>query len=291
MFSQYFGQYLLNKGLLSPEQLCDVFVYERSVRPKFGILAINAGMMTAAQVEEVHQMQRRLDKKFGEIAVETGYLNLGQMEELLESQKNRRLTLSQAIIDKGYLNLAQLESALEGYKQENKLTVKQKDALCESDFDCIVRAFLDFSALNVDGEILYDYVALMMRNFLRFLNEEPIIDTLGDKIEGWMMHQSMIGEIGLFTGLVIEENLMLELARRYSGEDLDIVDELAKDSIAEFLNETNGIFSVNMSDRGMELDLKPQQIQQMEIVPLKEGYRIPLRVSGGQVDLYIAVLR
>lgn len=291
MFSQYFGQYLLNKGLLSPEQMSDVLAYERSVRAKFGVLAIDAGIMTAAQVEEVHQMQRRMDKKFGEIAIAQGYLTLDQLEELLESQTNRHLSLSQAIVDRKYLTLGQLEAALEGYKQENKLTEKQLNALRDSDFESIVRTFLDFSMAGPHEDMLYAYVALLMRNMQRFLDEEPIINTSAGKTSGWMVYQSLIGEISLFTGLVIPEDLLLKLARRYSGEELDTVDDLAQDCIGEFLNETNGLFTVNMSERGLELDLKPQQIQQVDVVPLRDGYFVPLCISGTQLDLHLAVVK
>lgn len=292
MFSQYFGQYLLNKGLLTPEQLYDVLTYERSARAKFGVLAIDAGIMTAAQVEEVHQLQHRMDKKFGEIAITQGYMTLEQLEDLLESQTNRHLSLSQAIIDREYLSLGQLASALEGYKQDNKLTAKQLDAIYNADFDFdnIVRTFLDFSVAGSNREMLYDYVALMMRNFQRFLDEAPVIDMLGDKIKGWLVHQSMLGGTSIFAGLVMGDDVLLALARCYSGEDIAAVDDLAKDSIAEFLNETNGLFTVNMSERGLELDLKPQQILHVETVPVKESYRIPLRISGGQVDLYLAIV-
>jgi hypothetical protein len=285
VFNQYFGNYLLNKGLLSTEQLCDVLAYERSVRTKLGILAIDAGFMTAAQVEEVHQLQHTMDKKFGEIAIDKGYLASSRLEDLLDSQNTKRLSLSQAILDRGYLNLAQLETELEAYKRDSNLTSNQLEALHSSIFEVIVRTFIDLSTAKGNPEPLYDYTALMLRNILRFLGDEPVIDTDAPPVRGWLISQEMTGGINLFTGLVLDDALLLELATRFSGEQLDTVDELAKDSLAEFLNETNGIFTVNMSDRGIELDLKPQQVQQAQL-PLK-GFRIPLKLSGGQFDLYI----
>ena len=58
MYSQYFGNYLLNKGLISPEQLTDALEYQRSVRLKLGVIAVNAGYMTPSQVEEIHICKR-----------------------------------------------------------------------------------------------------------------------------------------------------------------------------------------------------------------------------------------
>lgn len=289
MFNQYFGQYLLKAQLLSTEQLRDVLIHEHLVRPRLGVLAIDAGLMTADEVEEVHQLQHAMDKKFGEIAISRGYLTANQLEDLLESQKVRRLNLSQAVIDKGYLSLAQLESALENYKHDNQLTSGQMDALYNSDTNGIVRTFLDFSEAGADAGLLYDYVALMLRSMLRFLGEEPIIDFNQTPSTGFLVSQSITGNVSISTGLVMNDGLLLEMARRYSGENLSEINEFTLDCLSEFLNETNGVFTVNLSDQGLELDLQPQQSGKIGFTPGKGTYRIPLSTSDGLIDLYIAL--
>lgn len=175
MFNQYFGHYLLSKQLLSPAQLYDVLARERSIRPKLGVFAIDAGLMTAAMVEEVHLLQRRMDKKFGEIARERGYLTARQLEDLLAAQKFKRLSLSQAIVDNGILSLAALEKELANYKRDSQLSAVQLEALHNSDIDVIVRSFLDFSSAGQQADLLYEYVALIIRHFIRFCGEEPVI--------------------------------------------------------------------------------------------------------------------
>ena len=69
---------------------------------------------------------------------------------------------------------------------------------------------------------------------------------------------------------------------------MPVIDTLAKDSIAEFLNVNNGIFIVNMSDRGIELDLTPQTVQHSPNLRLLNGCRIPLTLSIGKIDLLLA---
>jgi CheY-specific phosphatase CheX len=289
MINQYFGQYLLNKGMLSSKQLCDVLVYEQSVRAFLGVIAIDAGLLNAQQVEKVLQLQHRRDQKFGEIAVEEGYLTPGQLEDLLQTQQRRYLALSQAIVDRGYLSLAQLQAALESYKLENKLNLEQLGS-SHSNFDGAVRGFLASDDLGTNAENFYDYVALTMRNVVRFMGVDPFIDTPGTPLDGWLICQDIVGEVGLSIGLVMEDSVLLNLAQRYSGEELTKIDELTRDCMAEFLNENNGIFLVNMSDRGMELDLKPQQICKAGTKPMKNAYRIPIRVSYGRLDLYVAFI-
>lgn len=289
MFNQYFGQYLLKKHILSTEQLRDVLIDEHLVRPRLGVLAIDAGLMTADEVEEVHRLQHVMDKKFGEIAISRDYLTTKQLDDLLESQKVRRLNLSQAVVDKGYLTLGQLEAALENYKRDNKITSGQMDALYNADTNGIVRTFLDFSESGLDAGLLYDYVALMLRSMLRFLGEEPIIDFNQIPSTGFLVSQSIAGSVSMSTGLVMDDALLLEMARRYSKENLTEVNEFALDCISEFLNETNGVFTVNLSDQGLELDLQPQQAGKTGFTPAKGTYRIPLSTSDGLIDLYIAL--
>ena len=81
MFSQYFGNYLLNRGIIKPEQLTDALEYQRSVHLKLGVIAVNAGYMTPAQVEEIHNMQKKVDKRFGELAIEKGYITGQQLKK------------------------------------------------------------------------------------------------------------------------------------------------------------------------------------------------------------------
>lgn len=290
MFSQYFGQYLLNKQLLTAEQLTDAMALERLVRVKLGVLAINAGMMTAQQVEEVHELQRTKDKRFGELAIEKGYLTFSQLEDLLQIQGSRHLSLSQAIIDRGYMDLAQLEIVLERYKEESSLSSEQLQAIQTVNFDEASRAFLDFSAAGGMGEVYHDYVSLILRNIVRFLGDEPMLFpnvSLVEKGDGWVFTQSITGEMDLFTGFIMNDAVLLAVARCYSQEDLTEVDELARDSVAEFLNLANGIFCINASDKGLNLNLEPQKLVRDGDFKQIKGYKVPIQMSAGKFDLII----
>ena len=62
MLNQYFGYYLLNKGILTNLQLREILEAEQTVKVKLGVIAVNAGAMTAEQVEEIHNLQRTRDQ-------------------------------------------------------------------------------------------------------------------------------------------------------------------------------------------------------------------------------------
>ncbi|SCM78982.1 conserved hypothetical protein [uncultured Sporomusa sp.] len=288
MFTQYFGQYLFNKGILSADQLCDLLAYEQSTHVKLGVLALNSGLMTAAQIEEVHELQRAMDRRFGEIALSKGYLTQPQLDNLLSQQTSRHLGLNQAILDRNCLTLSQLETALENFKQDTGLSQAQLQALQSADVDQIVPLFLDFPQ-DETGRLHYDYVALLLKNIVRFLNDQPLLSRplpQSKQPEGWIISQQAVGDHTLSTALVLSDSSLIGLAARFSQEEITQVDDLAKDSVAEFLNLHNGIFLINMSDRGLELDLKPQTTQVCSGV---SGCRIPITLTSGPIELVLSI--
>lgn len=284
MFDQYFGQYLLNNGILTAKQLRDALEQEQFTKAKLGVLAINTGFMTAEQVEEVHHLQRTIDKRFGEIAVAKGYLAQDKVEYLLAEQKNNALSLSQVIIDKGYLNFSQLETALSDFKKKNQIT---------SEFD--MSQALQLLETGV-SDMYLDYAALFLRSITRFLDDIPLVDIKlirslkmhdVDSVKGWMVSQDITGSSDLFTGIVLEDAAFLELARRFSEEELQTIDSLAQDSVSEFLNVHNGIFLLNMSNRGINLDLEVPKITSKVSCKPGEGWYIPIELSFGTIGLIV----
>ncbi len=291
MFSQYFGQYLLNQGILSADQLSEVLELEKSVHVKLGILAMDAGYLTPLQVEQVHELQKSQDKRFGELAAEQGFLTPEQVNSLLAVQDQKYLSLSQAIVDKEYLTLAGVNAVLDQYKRDNHLSDAHVEALVKADVDQIVRFSLDLGN-SEQAERYYHYMALMMRNIIRFLGETPVVlknSPVTNQQYDWVISQTVTGKAGLLTELAVTDAALLTIAARYSEEAMATeVNDYAKDCVAEFLNVTNGVYCVNASNIGVELDLEPQQVQAGAAFSAGEGAIIPVQVSFG--ILYFRIL-
>ncbi len=292
MLDQYFIHYLLNKGTLTHEQVYEVLKYERSARVKLGLLAMNAGLMTAAQVEEVHNLQRSRDKQFGVLAVEQSYLSNEQLTGLLETQERGHLSVMQAVVDKGFLSLAQLAEHLAAFRRDNELTEEEWQATQAVDTDKIIRLLVDFPAAGDMAEIYYDYISLLFRNIVRFLDDSPVIiwpsPPKDSNPQNWIVRQTMAGDVNISTGLAMDESVLLEVASRFSGEILQQVDELATDSVAEFLNVHNGIFGGNLSELGIAVDLQPQQNCKTVDLDDKTRYRVSIGLSFGRIDVLLS---
>lgn len=290
MYNQFFGQFLLQRGMLTAEQLCQAFQDENGVRVKLGVLAIDKGFMTAPQVDEVHNLQKMMDKRFGDIAVAKGYIEEKQLDELLQAQRLRHLSLSQAIIDRGYLDLHQLTAALQDYKQESMLaSVGNKD-----DYDELAWLLLDFKGVEQqENELYHDYIGLFLRNVVRFLQLEPVLERdvqFNGQTDGWLVSQVLeFRGHRLLTGLVLSDEALVRLAAIYSQENITQVDELALDAVSEFLNVHNGTFNINLSNSGVEAVMLPQKIEESAQLALKHGFCIPVVVPFGRINVIVGL--
>ena len=54
MYAQFFGNFLLNEGVINSEQLLEILKTQTDVKVKLGTLAMAAGYMTASEVERIH---------------------------------------------------------------------------------------------------------------------------------------------------------------------------------------------------------------------------------------------
>ena len=151
LFSQFFGNYLLNQNILTKEQIISALEDTQNTRLKLGVLAINSGYMTSSQVARVHDTQVLKDKKFGDIAIELGYLTKEQVQELLNDQPKGYLLLGQAIIEKGFITEKDFESILNSYKKyykyDNKLLVNGQE-----DSNYILNKVYDFSSTSYPNQ-------------------------------------------------------------------------------------------------------------------------------------------
>lgn len=288
MFSQYFGHYLLNRNLITHEQLIDALEYQKSVHVKLGVIAVDKGLMNSSQVDEVHEKQKQVDKRFGEIAIDLGYLTEEQVDELLSHQKQGYLYLAQALVDRGYMTMEQFSSALNDYKKENSLSDEQFEAIQSGNVETIIEYLL---SKNPEArEKFGNYVSLFTKNLIRFIDDQIYLEINNqNKVDdgNWLIYQRIDGDAPLFTGINANDNALLFIASKYAEEKLTVVDELAKDAVCEFLNLHNGIHLVNMSNNGIELSMNPQEI---ELNPKITGelFVIDVIIPNGKFQLVLS---
>lgn len=290
MFSAFFGHYLLNEGIVSARKLSSILERQDRVRLRLGVLAINDGFMTAAQVEKVHDIQAKRDRRFGEIAINEGLLQEAQLIHLLKQQQSEHLILAQALIDDGVLSLKAFEDYLESYKRSYDMTKEQYDALEEGNVSLVVKAFLAFE--SEDQELYVDYVSLFLKNMIRFIDGHVSVDRIRKVEHVTMTHvlrQRLITDDGMYlTAFSGDESLLIQLAGAYIEEPLTEMGEETTDALGEFLNLHNGLFLVNQSDAGNEMEMTVQAyFEEMSVKSKHHLYIVPIYTSFGTLKLVI----
>lgn len=293
MFSQYFGHYLLNNGLLTSEQLHTALQLQQTTHVKFGVIAVDEGLLTSAQVEEIHEKQKQQDKRFGEIAVDLGYLSNEQVEEMLTAQKKNHLLLAQAIVDQNYMTIDAFSNALTDYKNLHSLSDEKFAAIKDGNIEAMIESLLQ---LNEEEKQCYsDYLSLFVKNIIRFIDGQVFVEISSEQDElraEWLVSQEIKGKVPLYTAFALEESVFLQIASIYAEEELTEANELAQASVSEFLNLHNGIYLVNMSNKGIELDMDPQKIEKNAVIstPPAAGLTVDVHTSKGKFHLVISKL-
>ncbi len=292
MFSAFFGHYLLNKGIVTRDQLTQVLETQKTTRLKLGILAINSKYMTSSEVDKVHQLQETIDRRFGEIAIMKGYLSDEQLSDLLNQQKSEHLILAQALIDEGIMDLAKFEEEITLYKLAYGLDDEQFDAIKKGDIRVVMTAFLAFEKSGM-SEFYIDFVTLFVKNIIRFIDTNVYVDRV-EKVDSiiykHLFTQKISGAAKIFTAYSGDDKAILDIASQNAGEVFDKFGDYPLDSACEFLNMANGLFIVNQSDEGVDLSLGIQKyVENASIKPNEPMYRIPIHISTGTIYLHVGV--
>ncbi len=259
MSAKFFGQYLLEKGRISSQQLVDALEFQKQVKVPIGVLAFEAGLLSAEQIKLILARQANSDKPFGELAVSLGLLTQAQIEELLQNQSSHRIHLGEALIVKGYLSVDALERELKEHKkEEEKITTQVAAAFNSIANKRIVKTFTD----------------LMVMMFTDFADQRDIkverCETGKENVRlfRWVISQKIAGDNVEFNCLLsVPPKLMLQMASTMLDQNISTPDELALDATKEFVNIANGNACAKLSEDGVELTMQPPEVYETTMKP------------------------
>ncbi|MDF2565195.1 MAG: hypothetical protein K0Q53_1590 [Massilibacillus sp.] len=283
MLSQFLAQYLFNKDLLSSEQVLEILEKDKFQRVAPGVVALHKGLLSAEQIERIQKIQIDQDKLFGEVAVNEGLLTEQQVGSILAAREDSNLSVAQAIISRGFMTLAELGKVLKEYRDNNQLSIHESFSKSEFNQICCT----DFEEVR---ELYVEYTELFLEALVKFVDIEGVLVSSTEiKSKGkWLITQRMNGELDLGTGLLLADEVLLKIAQQYSKEAMDEVDQLALDSVAEFLNVVNGLFVVHLSNRNLDVDLQPQKFGRGVIPSGSKRAVINIDTKIGLIQLLIA---
>ena len=261
MFVQFFGGFLLNKGIVSTDQLIDAMKKESTAHIQLGTLAMHASLMTAEQIEDDRIAQTHTDKRFGELCVDKGYLTEEQVNELLSMQYPKYLLLGQILEEQGVFDQVTFHALIKEYISENAIV---EEDLPMEDGETVLSLVKDYCSDlgSSNKEYQVAYLQLLLNNLIRFIGGDftllrPVIRSTSYPTQKYAA-QVVTGAYQVISLLDMSEEAAIQFASRYVAEKFTAFDEYVQASMEDFLNLHNGLFNVNVSNTyNVELGLEP----------------------------------
>lgn len=289
MYTQFFGNFLLSRGVVTSEQLINAIKEESTTHIKLGTLAIHAGYMTASEADNIIIMQTHEDKRFGELAVQGGYMTEEQVNSLLKMQKPDYLLLGQILIEQGILTNTDFENLIVDYQSEYEIydldmATEKKEVVTN-----MLKNYCSFSN-HPQADKAIHYLYLLFNNLVRFIGED--FTTLNpipcpEYPTNYCISQNTHNDtLSITSALDIDPNTAVAFASRYVDEQFEDFDEYVKASLEDFLNLHNGLYNVNLSnDFSIELTLDPPEIHHYDVLSLSQNaYLFPVIYPFGTIN-------
>lgn len=255
MVQYILGNYLVDTGKLTKEQLEHALAKQDKIRVKLGLIAVTEGLMTESQAEEVNRLQASLDKRFGDIAVEKGYLTEEQVGRLLNMQGNEYLVFVQTLVDEGLMTAREVEDAVADYQKKMGYGVSEIEALKSADAERILPLYLTGKAADY-----MDIVGLAVRTLIRCVDRNIYIEeayTVKNAGIAKAAVQAVDGEEGLVSAFAEADGGMVAMASLFAKEKFTEVNEDVLDAAGELVNCINGLYASALSYVSVHLELKP----------------------------------
>lgn len=286
MVEYILGNYLVEAGKLTREQLSAVMDEVDAAEAKPYLCAVTAGMLTAAQAEELRILESATDKPFAELAVSEGYLTDEQLQKISKQPAGAYLSFVQCLLDAGYIGLDELDWLLDDFKRVNNYSNSEMEDIRSDDPGRILALRIPDEAreyLPLIAETLRCMIRMVDRHI--YVGAAAMVDAL--PTEG-MIAQEIDGyDGGLVTCFGERDGALLALCRSYGQEHFEVLDADALDAAGELLNCANGRYASEQSREGRVLELLSPVQTYGE--PVQNICRIPIFI--GNRGLYFAVGR
>lgn len=236
MSVRFLGQFMLERGTITAQQLQAATEAQRASNPLLGELAVREGLLTTPQAQRIHERQRSDDRRFGDIARDLGLLDQTQLQSLLAAQLAGRKLLGQVLLEQGALDQATLRTELDAHR---------------ADQAAASRALASGVAEHALAGFANGAIALCGRLFPRMLNAHcqaaGLLEPAGLAPYPHTAHVRIEADNPLFVGIACDADTMHALACAFLRiEPQRCSDALALDGLGEIASVLVGYLERNV---------------------------------------------
>jgi CheY-specific phosphatase CheX len=278
MAIKVFGQFLLEKKVITTESLAKALKHQETKNLKLGEMALAMGFITAADIERAHEAQKREDLKLGEMLVKLGILDEERLQQVITMQKNTHLFIGEALVQVGALTAAELYCHLEEFKldqapyQVTRIMIPagaSHPGLLEIVADLTYKMFTRVVGLT------FKQGQCQIINGLELADLTAAIDLSGDAKGTYLL--SVSDDI----------RLMIAKAILKESEVEGLSAELIDDAVMEFANIVCGNIAAKAAQQDIQLSISPP----LSLGSPGETLQVPAGRTGLLFPIYVTDFR
>lgn len=279
MLNRLFGNYLIEKGTLTLEQLNTMLPVKKDFKAGLEVIAIISKAITPAAVQELLKGLDKESEHFGEAAVDQGIITDDKLEELLTYQTNAFMKLVQLLVENGYISYDNINHEIDAFQQKSGFNDAQLSALVHDDLDQCINIFAPLKSPRIK-----ELIKTLMQTLRRLIDKDAYLE------KAYTAHsvqldkyacQMLIGDMHVKFYISASDNGLLGIANFFTGDTYTFVTEDALDSVGEFINCVNGLFATNMSYDNLSVDMNsPEYSMEGPFISNETLYVIPLHANG-----------
>lgn len=257
MPARFFGQFLIERGVVTSDMLLDAVTYQKSINNPLCALAVEKGYLNKEQLRELDGENRKSDEKFLKLAIEKKMLTFEQLEEIGKIKSEKWVFLGEALVQRGHIRLAQLQDLFEEYKKERMAG----DEAFGVSLDAIREKVVVEALMKITVDIFLHY----SRQIVKVISVEEEAKLDAEEI-AYVFSQKVVGDKNFVYVLALPEALMLPIASYILQEEVTKVDEMALDAVSEFVNVVVGNGCAKMSMNNWRVRAEPPKIMTKEML-------------------------
>ncbi|MDE6220344.1 MAG: chemotaxis protein CheX [Lachnospiraceae bacterium] len=279
MINRLFGNYLVEKQILTQSQLDDLLPVPKDFKADTATIAVINKVLTSAAVQ---QLLARLDKskeRFGEAAIEAGYLSDEKLDEILTYQSNTFMKFIQCLLNRGIFRLEQISPLLNEFQQLRGYSDAQISSLIHDDLEQCINIFAPMKSAK-----LKEFTLTLVQTIRRLIDCDAYLDKayIANCLQlDKYACQTIAGDMHMKVYISAPDNGLLAIANYFTENTYNAVDEDALDNVGEFINCVNGLFATNLSYEDISIDMySPEYSMNGPFISNEKLYVIPVHANG-----------
>jgi CheY-specific phosphatase CheX len=279
---QFFGEFLLERSVITREQLLEALELQDKKNLKFGAVAVQKKYLTEDQVKQINDRQTSQDMRFGELAVSMDLLTAKQSQEILTIQKNNYLYLGEALCRLGYIKSEVMKMELSIFQKEQSRYALEDVA--------IPSGVLGAEVIKVSVDLTRKMFVRMMDTIIKvgIGRKADASDSLPTETYEVSVALTFEGSPSVTYVLSVSKPLAILIASRQLGSDASVeAKPIIDDVVQEFCNVVCGNAAAKLAQMGISTEISPPSV--LAAVPLPSpGAAVvvfPVHAAEGAIDL------